>query len=80
LELRGRAETKPFECVGTVSEVELALTHAQDGFYEELLMKEVEKAKDKTELKLALQEWNNEHSLPIKFENILKEYLRKCTN
>ena len=80
LELRGQAETKPFECVGTVSEVELALRHAQDGFYEELLMKEIEKAKDKTKLKLALQEWNNEHSLPIKFENILKEYLRKCMN
>lgn len=78
LELRGQTETKPFECVGTVSEVELALSHAQDGFYDEELMLDIDQDNNHDQLKLALKEWNGIHSLPKKFEEVLFEYLKQC--
>ncbi len=76
--MRGQAETKPFECVGTVSEVELALSHAQADFYKEELMKEIEAIKHQDQLLAALKEWNGTHYLPEKFEIVLQEYLKKC--
>ena len=77
-ELRGQAETKPFECVGTVSEVELALSHAKVGFQKDELMRGIKIAAQQDQLLEALKDWNEIHYLPKSFESILQEYLMKC--
>ncbi len=77
-ELRGKTISKPFECVGTVSEVELALKNAQTDYSSEILMKNILKDTDNQQLKNALLEWNEENELPVIFEVLLKEQLRKC--
>ncbi|NPD47572.1 hypothetical protein [Lentimicrobium sp. S6] len=73
LELRGLAETKPFECVGTVHEVELSLKNAQKEYFEEALMQNLSKSSSTQELKNALKDWNPQHFVPAVFENLLKE-------
>lgn len=75
-ELRGQAETKPFECVGTISEVELSLRNAKPGFYNELLMKDIKPSETTNDLDKALDEWNENHALPIEFERVLRESLK----
>jgi len=79
-ELRGLAETKPFECVGTVSEVELALTQAKDGFFKNVLLESIVKEDNNNKLQEAMKEWNDENSLPKKFEIVLKDFLERCWN
>jgi len=71
-ELRGQAATKPFECVGTVSEVELSLKNAYADYYTEILMQYIKPSEDKDELKEALTSWNPVHALPEVFEQWLK--------
>ncbi|MCK5776883.1 MAG: hypothetical protein KAH25_11930, partial [Bacteroidales bacterium] len=77
-ELRGQSVTKPFECVGTVLEVELSLKNAQTGFYEEVLMHDIKPAENTKEFKEILREWNAIHALPKAFEQILKLNLSRC--
>lgn len=73
LELRGLAATKPFECVGTMDEVELSLKNAQKEYFEEALMQNISKSSSTQELEHALKEWNSQNFVPIEFENLLKE-------
>lgn len=75
LELRGLAESKPFECVGTVSEVDIALKNAKKEYFSENLMLEIIKDENSDELKLSLKEWNPEHYLAADFEKLLKQKL-----
>ena len=75
LELRGLAETKPFECVGTVDEVALSLKNAQKEYFEEALMLNLSKSSSTQELDNALKEWNPQHFVPTEFENLLKKKL-----
>jgi len=73
-ELRGKTESKPFECVGTVNEVEWSLVHAQQEYFKESLLEtsEIIRAiKNKQNLKL----WNSQHFLNKEFEDVLKEEL-----
>ncbi|NOR87264.1 MAG: hypothetical protein GQ527_06615 [Bacteroidales bacterium] len=79
-ELRGLSKSKPFECVGTVAEVELALENAKTEFFKESLMYDIKAEGTKEPLQAALKEWNIEHHLPKKFELILEESLKKCWN
>lgn len=79
-ELRGLTEVKPFECVGTVEEVNLALYQAfhsnhypkpdnvvlQSGAVNEQLFTD------------ALKDWNQEHFLPENLETLLKQKLSAC--
>jgi len=72
-ELRGQADTKPFECVGTVSEVELSLRHAKAGFFKEALMQDITPSGTTDDLLKALSEWNEVHALPVEFECVLRQ-------
>lgn len=79
-ELRGLTEVKPFECVGTVDEVNLAL-------YQALNSNNYPKP-DNVVLQLgaaneqlftdALKDWNPEHFLPESLETLLKQKLSVC--
>lgn len=75
LELRGLAETKPFECVGTVEEVALSLKNAHQEYFDETLMQSISKSSSTQELESALKQWNPQHFVPTEFENLLKEKL-----
>lgn len=59
-ELNGTAPVKPFECVGTVEEVR-ASVKAVDG--------------NRNQVNAILRCFNNEHFLPLQFEQILKQNL-----
>lgn len=78
-ELSGKKEVKPFECVGTTEEVNLAMSAAihQYEIAEEDIPILLQKADpiDEEILSSALQEWNSEHFLPQKTEIILKDAL-----
>lgn len=78
LQLRGKAETKPFECVGTIEEVDMALHHAEESYYQESLMQEMEKSESKDLLMKALKEWNPIHAVPKDLELFLKKKLESC--
>ena len=79
-ELRGLTEVKPFECVGTVDEVNLALNQAfsnnnypkPDAFKGETL------DDNKQLFTNALKDWNHDHFLPESLEKLLKEKLSLC--
>ena len=58
-ELKGEVDVKPFECVGTPEEVVAALNHENN----------------KLALNKLLSEYNNEHLLDNRFEEILKKAL-----
>lgn len=80
LELRGKAESKPFECVGTIEEVELSMQNAQRDYFSETLMQDIKASSDQNALKKALNEWNSKHFLADDFESILKEKLKSCNS
>lgn len=80
LELRGKSDAKPFECVGTVEEVELSLQNAQKDYFSETLMKDIVSNKNQEGLLKALNEWNHIHFLPSDFESLLHEKIASCTN
>lgn len=73
-ELRGKTESKPFECVGTIDEVEWSLQHAQKEYFEESLLEESGISPALPDMS-ALKAWNKEHFLKKEFEEVLKESL-----
>ena len=79
-ELRGLTEVKPFECVGTVEEVNLSLIQAinKNNYPKPKTLKlqvvtEAEKLFAKS-----LKDWNQEHFLPEFLEILLKQKLSTC--
>jgi len=80
-ELRGKTESKPFECVGTIAEVELSLQNAQPEYFTGVLMADISATEtSKNQLKKALEEWNGEHFLPTELETLLQNKLHLCSN
>ena len=75
-ELNGTAEVKPFECVGTVEEVRACLKDADisTGSMTAAIAKVPELVEGPTVNEI-LSRFNNEHFLPEKFEQILKNKL-----
>ncbi|MBQ9834093.1 MAG: hypothetical protein IJO33_02770 [Bacilli bacterium] len=78
LELLGKKETKPFECVGTVEEVGYAVSKAIKKNKENLpyLLKYYKENFELIEDEL-LDEYNTDHLLPLEFENIIKRQMNK---
>ncbi len=80
-ELRGQTETKPFECVGTIDEVNLALHRAiLKQNYQSALVQTTDFS-NSTEFLFdqALKEWNPDHFLPEFLEKLLKQKLSSCS-
>lgn len=78
-ELQGLTEAKPFECVGTVDEVNLALYEAiihQN--YQSNAVLITDESISETGFKDALKAWNSEHFLPEFLEVLLKKKLTAC--
>jgi len=83
-QLIGAAETKPFECVGTIDEVNVALCETiknKDGKLPFLLEQyksnaNYEKYKNFS-MSFFLKDFNNEHFLEKRFVEILKNYLNE---
>jgi len=73
-ELRGKTESKPFECVGTIDEVEWSLKHAFSEYYNEFLLKESGITPSNNH-KEVLKSWNSQHFLKKEFEEVLKNSL-----
>ncbi len=76
-ELTGKAAVKPFECVGTPSEVNVAL---QESFATKAVMPELLKdfsfdKKQNTDFQHLLQAFNPEHRVPDAFLTLLKKNL-----
>lgn len=63
-QLKGEAEVKPFECVGTVEEVNACLESRGSGVESQ-----------ESELGVLLQMYDENNNLPTIFENILKSHL-----
>ena len=81
IELCGYGETKPFECVGTYSEIRYAITETikmleNDNKQLPYLLKYY---KDNFELsnENMLDFYNEEHNVPVEFEQILKDNLKR---
>lgn len=74
ISLCGYAETKPFECVGTYSEIKYAITKTIENcenklpFLLEYYKENFELSKDEL-----LKTYNNENNLPAEFEEVIKE-------
>lgn len=79
IELTGNGETKPFECVGTYSEVNYALTQVINKTKNLPYLLEYYKEHYKLEDETIKPEknWNNENNLEPKFVNLLKGELEK---
>ncbi len=79
-ELRGLTEVKPFECVGTIDEVNLALNQAfnNNNYPKPDTFKGLVLDENKELFTNALKDWNPEHFLPKSFEELLKEKLFLC--
>lgn len=81
-QLAGLAPEKPFECVGTINEVNSALAHlCNNNSYDQLpvLLKKYQKATSGikfTSLNEQLQYWNGFHCLTPDFELLLKNSLK----
>lgn len=81
MELTGNTEVKPFECVGTISEVNTALAKCkmismeQDNEADLLYVKELSYLMENEEIDDVLSEFNQEHNLPNSFLSILKSVL-----
>ncbi|HAG14917.1 MAG TPA: hypothetical protein DCG69_00120 [Bacteroidales bacterium] len=80
-ELRGQAETKPFECVGTIDEVNLALHQAllKQNYQSALVQTTDFSASTEFLFDQALKEWNPDHFLPEFLEKLLKQKLSSCS-
>ncbi len=74
-ELRGKTATKPFECVGTIDEVEWSLQHAPKEIYEEFLLRKSDVARVDRKDDATLKAWNEQHFLAKEFEEVLKSTL-----
>jgi UDP-N-acetyl-alpha-D-muramoyl-L-alanyl-L-glutamate epimerase len=83
-ELSGMKETKPFECIGTVEEVNLALSLAAEKYSQDKLPFLLRKHQEKTGYSLFSQNYfedmlkniDPEHFVPGKYLNILTNALR----
>lgn len=76
-QLCGFADEKPFECVGTIDEVNAALIHVtqnHEGNLSILLRRYADNIKNTSnaDFKTLLSEFNNEHFLSNELLNILK--------
>lgn len=78
MELTGVSDVKPFECVGTVSEVNAALARFKNSsFYSEtnsslLQLKEFSFLSNNNDFDEILAQFNDENNLPLEFLKILK--------
>lgn len=79
-ELRGLTEVKPFECVGTVEEVNLALHQAlNNNDYPKPEHTKLQLDESNKQLFAdALKGWNTEHFLSESLETLLKQKLSAC--
>ncbi|MCD6091245.1 MAG: hypothetical protein J7J72_07075 [Bacteroidales bacterium] len=78
-ELQGLTDTKPFECVGTVGEVNLALYQAiRHNDYPSSTVVIYDNITNETRFKNALKDWNKAHFLPEFLETLLKQKLSLC--
>ena len=79
-ELIGHAETKPFECVGMVSEVKYALNRTIETFDGDLpyLLKYYKDNYYENGNEVFETKYNLENNLDPQFEKILKETLNEC--
>ena len=78
LELIGKKDTKPFECIGTIEEVTYAVSKAiikNQGNLPYLLKYYQEHFEIMT--KDLLQEYNQEHLVPLNFEMIIKRQMKQ---
>ncbi len=76
-QLAGEADEKPFECVGTMSEVQAAIHWINKHQSEEDNIFHSIQTKQSDTLKQFLNEWNPEHNLEDAFEHCLKSHLKK---
>ena len=80
IELCGFGETKPFECVGTYSEIRFAISETINKLEKEnkVLPYLLKYYKENYELSNEdlLKYYNEEHNVPEEFERILKERLK----
>ncbi len=80
MELSGNSAIKPFECVGTINEVNAALARSIKESSENedralLFIDELSYLNQNNEIENILSEFNEENNLPQKFLNILKSAL-----
>lgn len=82
LELAGKSDQKPFECVGTYSEVRYAISKTiRKSNKLPYLLQYYKDHYDLEDEGLDLEnKFNNEHNLDEHFLNLLKEELSKCIN
>lgn len=81
-ELTGKADIKPFECVGTPDEVNAALgfiTKRWNGQLPALLNSYYINRHSEVELTALLKEYNTENNLPPEYSTILKNSLKKIS-
>jgi len=75
-QLDGRAEVKPFECVGTVGEVRACVEHAvKQGENKNGTIFDSVSFTDNLSVEDYLKQFDEHHNLPKQFEKILKEAL-----
>ena len=81
-QLTGSADTKPFECVGTIDEVNAALCslikteHGKLPFLLDYYSKSHHNSSSgNNDISTLLKDFNNEHFLTKRFEDILKKKL-----
>lgn len=83
-ELRGKSETKPFECVGTVEEVEAAVQYILNRYpilHNTILFKKInESGLNESNFRMLLETYNHEHFLLPEFEKIIKDALYASEN
>ena len=78
IELAGYSETKPFECVGTYSEVRYAISLVINKYNELPYLLKYYKDNYPLELDKKLEkEFNNEHNIPDEFLNLVKNELNR---
>lgn len=76
LELSGQSTAKPFECVGTVHEVQAAIDHLQKGDrHKALVLLQGIKTGNGPDIETLLQQFDNEHNVEIKLLNIISGML-----
>ena len=77
LELIGEAETKPFECVGTIDEVKYALNKIIEDNDNSYLVN-LYKAKYYKAVDIDIHKLYYEHNVPDEYLNILKEAIENA--
>ena len=85
-QLTGLADTKPFECVGTVNEVRAALVLAKEraagpapALIEHMHTHHATLLPTVSEARALIREWNSEHAVPYDLVDILQQGLETLT-